>query len=108
HLDESNVTGESMPVRKTTGAKVFEATVNHSSVLEMRVTATASDSTVARMIRLVTEAHAARAPSERFSEWFGQRYTVAVLGGSVVILGVLLWWGRDWEDALYRAAVVLV
>ena len=108
HLDESNVTGESMPVRKTTGAKVFEATVNHSSVLEMRVTATASDSTVARMIRLVTEAHAARAPSERFSEWFGQRYTVAVLGGSVVILGVLLWLGRDWEDALYRAAVVLV
>ncbi len=108
HLDKSTVTGKSMPVRKATGAKVFEATVNHSSVLEMRVTATASDSTVARMIRLVTEAHAARAPSERFSAWFGQRYTVAVLAGSALILATLLWLGRDWEDALYRAAVVLV
>jgi Zn2+/Cd2+-exporting ATPase len=108
HLDESTVTGESMPVRKASGARVFEATVNQSSVLEMRVTATASDSTVARMIRLMTEAHAARAPSERFSAWFGQRYTIAVLAGSALILGTLLWLGREWEDALYRAAVVLV
>ena len=108
HLDESTVTGESMPVRKSTGAKVFEATVNHSAVLDMRVTAAASDSTVARMIRLVTEAQAARAPSERFSDWFGQRYTVAVLVGSALILSILLWRGSEWEDALYRAAVVLV
>lgn len=108
HLDESTVTGESMPVRKSVGAKVFEATVNHSAVLEMRVMSTASDSTVARMIRLVTEAQAARAPSERFSAWFGQRYTIAVLGGSVLVLATLIWIGRDWGDALYRAAVVLV
>lgn len=108
HLDESNVTGESMPVRKAAGAKVFEATVNHSAVLEMRVTATSGDSTIARMIRLVTEAQAARAPSERFSAWFGQRYTVAVLVGSTLILGVLLGLGREWNEAIYRAAVVLV
>jgi Cd2+/Zn2+-exporting ATPase len=108
HLDESTVTGESMPVRKSSGAKVFEATVNHSAVLEMRVTASANDSTVARMIQLVTEAQAARAPSERFSAWFGQRYTIAVLAGSALVLGVLLWLGREWGDALYRAAVVLV
>ncbi len=108
HLDESTVTGESMPVRKSSGAKVFEATVNHRAVLEMRVTASANDSTVARMIQLVTEAQAARAPSERFSAWFGQRYTIAVLAGSALVLGVLLWLGREWEDALYRAAVVLV
>jgi heavy metal translocating P-type ATPase len=108
HLDESTVTGESMPVRKSVGAKVFEATVNHSAVLEMRVISTASDSTVARMIRLVTEAQAARAPSERFSAWFGQRYTIAVLAGSVLVLATLLGIGREWGDALYRAAVVLV
>lgn len=66
---------------------MFEATVNHSAVLEMQVTATSSDSTVARMIKLVTEAHARRAPPERFSAWFGQRYTVAVLVGSLVVLG---------------------
>lgn len=108
HLDESTITGESMPVHKAPGAKVFEATVNHSAVLEMRVTASASDSTVARMIRLVTEAQAARSPSERFSAWFGQRYTIAVLVGSASILGILLWLGRGWEDSLYRAAVILV
>ncbi|MGD9804332.1 MAG: heavy metal translocating P-type ATPase [Hyphomicrobiaceae bacterium] len=108
HLDESTVTGESMPVRKAAGAKVFEATINHSAVLEMRVSATSSDSTVARMIKLVTEAQAARAPSERFSAWFGQRYTVAVLVGSTLILGVLLGLGREWQEAIYRAAVVLV
>ena len=108
HLDKSTVTGKSMPVRKSSGAKVFEATVNHSAVLEMRVTASANDSTVARMIQLVTEAQAARAPSERFSAWFGQRYTIAVLAGSALVLGVLLWLGREWGDALYRAAVVLV
>lgn len=108
HLDESMVTGESMPIRKSAGAKVFEATVNHSSVLEMRVTATASESTVARMIRLVTEAQAARAPSERFSEWFGQRYTIAVLAGSILVLAALLALGREWQEAIYRAAVVLV
>ncbi|MCL4765509.1 MAG: cation-translocating P-type ATPase [Hyphomicrobiaceae bacterium] len=107
-IDESTVTGESMPVSKAPGAKVFEATVNQSSVLEMRVSATMSDSTVARMIQLVTEAQAARAPSERFSAWFGQRYTIGVLAGAVIALAIFLWLGREWSDAAYRAAVVLV
>ena len=108
HLDESTVTGESMPVRKSFGAKVFEASVNHSAVLEIRVSATAADSTVARMIRLVTEAQAARAPSERFSAWFGQRYTVAVLVGAMLAFAAFYWLGRDWEEALYKAATLLV
>ena len=67
-----------------------------------------SDSTIARMIRLVTEAQAARAPSERFSEWFGQRYTVAVMAGAVIAFAAFWWMGRDWEQALYRAATLLV
>ena len=107
-LDESTITGESMPVRKEPGQQVFEATVNLNGVLEVSVTKTLEQSTVARMIALVTEAQSAKAPSERFSAWFGQRYTIAVLLGSALALGVFLWLGNDWETALYRAATILV
>mgnify|MGYP001125689713 CR=1 FL=1 len=107
-LDESTITGESMPVRREPGSQVFEATVNLDGVLEVRVAKTLEQSTVARMIALVTEAQAAKAPSERFSAWFGQRYTIAVLLGSAVALGVFLWLGNNWETALYRAATMLV
>ena len=107
-LDESTLTGESEPRRKTVGETLYEATVNLDGVLDMEVTRGLADSTVARMIRLVTEAQAARAPSERFSEWFGQRYTIAVLLGSLAAWGGMLWWGVPAETALYRAATLLV
>lgn len=107
-IDQATITGESMPVTKSPGAAVFEATVNLNGVLDITVSRPAAESTVARMIQLVTEAQAAKAPSERFSAWFGQRYTVAVLLGSVLALGVLLWLGRAWPEALYTAATLLV
>ena len=107
-LDEANITGESMPVAKEPGAQVFEATVNIDGVLEVMVTRAIEDSTVARMIALVTQAQAAKAPSERFSAWFGQRYTVAVLIGAVLAFAVFYWLGRGWEGALYRSAILLV
>ena len=107
-LDEANITGESMPVAREPGAQVFEATVNLDGVLEIAVTKTVEDSTIARMIALVTEAQAARAPSERFSAWFGQRYTVAVMAGAVLAFAAFYWLGRDWEEALYRSATLLV
>lgn len=107
-LDEANITGESMPVPKQVGAQVFEATVNLDGVLEVTVTRTVAESTVARMITLVTEAQAAKAPSEQFSAWFGQRYTVAVLAGAILAFLAFLWLGHGWHTALYRAATLLV
>lgn len=107
-LDEATITGESMPVHKHPDDKVFEATVNLNAVLAVTVVRSVADSTVSRMIQLVTEAQAARAPSERFSEWFGQRYTVAVLAGAVLAFAVFLWLGLPSHDALYRAATLLV
>ena len=108
NLDEASVTGEAMPVGKGAGDKVFEATVNGQGILEIEVVRAAAESTVARMIEMVTQAKAQKAPSERFSAWFGQRYTVAVLAGSILALVVLLLIGREFGDALYRAATLLV
>ena len=107
-MDLSTLTGESMPVSRGPGEMVFEATVNLNGVLTVRVSRPAADSTVARMVALVTEAQAARAPSERFSDWFGQRYTVLVLLGAMATFGGFWLLGHDMETALYRAATVLV
>lgn len=107
-VDEASITGESMPVSKDPGAQVFEATVNLDGVLEVVVSKALAESTVARMIALVTQAQAAKAPSERFSAWFGQRYTIAVLAGAALAFMMFYWLGRDWEEALYRSATLLV
>lgn len=107
-IDEANITGESMPVSKEPGQQVFEATVNLDGILDVTVTRTVGDSTIARMIQLVTEAEEAKAPSERFSAWFGQRYTVGVLLGAIFAFAVFYALGRDWEQSLYKAATLLV
>lgn len=107
-LDEASITGESVPVAKDPGVQVFEATVNLDGVLEVRVTKTIEESTIARTIALVTEAQAAKAPSEQFSAWFGQRYTIAVMAGALLAFASFYWLGRNWEDALYRSATLLV
>lgn len=107
-VDETNITGESMPVAKAPGSTIFEATVNIDGVLEATVTKTVAESTVARMIELVTEAQAAKAPSDQFSSWFGQRYAIAVLVGAVLAFIGFYLLGRGWDGALYRAATLLV
>lgn len=108
HMDESSVTGESAPVPKTEGSPVHEACVNLDGILTVEVTRSLAESTVARMIRLVTEAQAMKSPSERFSDWFGQRYTIAVLLGSILALLAFRALGQTWAEAMYRAATVLV
>jgi len=72
------------------------------------VTKIVAESTVARLVALVTQAQAAKAPSEQFSSWLGQRYTVAVMAGAILAFTIFYWLGRDWEEALYRSATLLV
>lgn len=107
-IDESTVTGESVPVDKGPGEAVFAGSVNGFGVLTVTVTKLASQSTLARMIDLVASAQAERSPSERFSEWFGSRYTIVVLVGSVLALGGFLLFGVPLALALYKAATLLV
>ncbi|USN88446.1 MAG: cadmium-translocating P-type ATPase [Candidatus Nomurabacteria bacterium] len=107
-VDQSSVTGESVPVDKQPDDEVFGGTVNQNAVLTIEVTKTAEQSTISRMIEMVTEAQEKRSPSERFSEWFGEKYTVFVLIGSVSAFGLFLLFGLGMDEALYRAATMLV
>ena len=108
-IDQAPVTGESIPVDKGPGDAVFAGTVNQNGELEFRVTAAASDSTLARIIHAVEEAQGTRAPTQRFVDRFAAIYTPAVfaLALAVAVLPpLLLGWG--WLAALYKALVLLV
>lgn len=107
-VDQSTLTGESVPVDKAVGDDVFAGTVNENGTLEVSVQTEPEGSTLARMIDLVTEAQAAKAPSERISDWFGQRYTLGVLVGSVMALLAFGFLGPSWDDAFYKTATLLV
>lgn len=107
-VDQSPITGESVPVDKSVGDEVFAGSMNGHGALEVEVRKEASQSTLARMIELVTEAQSQRSPSERFSQWFGQRYTVFVLLGAALALGVFLLIGLPHWEAFYKAATLLV
>ena len=107
-VDQSSVTGESVPVDKFVGDTVFAGTVNQNAVLCVCVSSTAEHSTIARMITLVTEAQEKRSPSEQFSDWFGERYTYVVLFGSIAALVIFLLLGIPTDDAFYKAATLLV
>ena len=108
-IDQAPVTGESIPVDKTTGDPVFAGTINASGTFEMEVTAPASASTLARIIHAVEEAQATRAPTQGFVDRFAAFYTPAVF---VIALAVALagpWLlGWTWLQAVYKALVLLV
>ncbi len=108
-IDQAPVTGESIPVDKGPGDEVYAGTINQDSALEIRVTAPASDSTLARIIHAVEQAQGSRAPTQRFVDRFAAIYTPAVFGLAValVLLAPTLA-GWTWMQALYKALVLLV
>ncbi len=108
-VDQSPITGESMPVEKGIGDEVFAGTVNGPGALTVEVTRAASDSTLARIIRMVEEAQEQRAPSQRLVDRFAVVYTPVVVAGAALVATVppLLGLG-PFPDWLYRALVLLV
>nr|WP_149536670.1 heavy metal translocating P-type ATPase [Siccirubricoccus phaeus] len=108
-VDESPVTGESVPVPKAEGASVFAGSVNASGALQVRVTKPASDNTIARIIRLVEEAQEAKAPTARFIERFSAVYTpAAVAAAALVAVAPPLLLGADWGTWVYRGLALLL
>lgn len=108
-VDQSPITGESIPVPKAPGDAVFAGTINGAGALTVLVTRPASDSTLARMVHLVQEAQEQRAPSQRFVDRFARVYTPAVVAGALLVAVVppLIGWG-SFVAWLYRALVLLV
>ncbi len=108
-IDQAPITGESLPIEKTVGDKVFAGTINQAGSLEYAVTAAASNSTLARIIHAVEQAQGARAPTQRFVDRFAKIYTPAVF---LFALGVALipplFMAGVWFDWIYRALVLLV
>jgi Cd2+/Zn2+-exporting ATPase len=108
-IDQAPVTGESIPVDKTVGDPVFAGTINQTAALEFRVTAVASNTTLARIIHAVEEAQGSRAPTQRFVDRFAAVYTptVFVLALAVAVF-TPLFMDWTWTQALYKALVLLV
>ena len=108
-INESSVTGESLPVRKGVEAKVFAGTINGDAVLRIRVTATAADNTIARVVKLVEEAQESNAPTERFIERFSRYYTpsVVLVAALVAVIPPLLF-GGDWAGWIYKGLAILL
>lgn len=108
-MDESMITGESLPVQKAAGSTVWAGALSLESTLVIRSTAAAKDSMSARIIRAVEEAEQKKAPLQRFVDKFAARYTptVFVIAVAVAIVGPLVT-ELPWTTWIYRALVLLV
>jgi Cd2+/Zn2+-exporting ATPase len=107
--DESALTGESVPVDKSPGDVVFGGTLNGEGVVRARVDRPASESALARLVRMVEDAQAAKGPTEEFAARFEGPYTIAVLlSVPVVFFGLHLLGGVASGPAWYRAMTFLV
>ena len=108
-VDQSPVTGESIPVDKAPGDAVFAGTINQSGSLEFEVTKPAGDTVLAGIIHAVEAAQGQRAPTQRFVDRFAAVYTPAVFVLALAVaVGTPLLLGWPWLTGVYKALVLLV
>ena len=108
-INQAPITGESIPVDKAPGDQVFAGTINETGELEVRVTAAANNTTLARIIHAVEQAQGTRAPTQRFVDKFAAIYTPAVFAIAVAVAVLTPFLLRlTWQEALYKALVLLV
>lgn len=108
-VNQAPITGESLPIDKVPGDTVFAGTINGAGTLEIEVTRPADDTTLARIIHLVRDTQASRAPSEQWVERFARYYTPAMMGLALVIAVVPpLLFAHAWSEWIYNGLVLLV
>lgn len=107
-VDEAPVTGESLPIEKREGSKVFAATINQEGVLQIRTTATYADNTLSKIIHLVEEAQEQKGKTQAFIERFGDIYSPCVLVGALLLLAIPALLGAPLVMWAKRAVVLLV
>src|SRR5690606_27290644 len=102
-IDQSAITGESVPVDKGEGEAVFAGTVNQSHALEIRTTKLAADNTLSRVMKMVEEAEQQQSPSQQFAQRFTRRLVpvIFVITALVVVVPPLYGW-RTWSQSVYR------
>jgi Cd2+/Zn2+-exporting ATPase len=108
-VDQSSLTGESVPVPKGVGDKVFAGTLNQQGAIDVRTTRAAGDTTLARIVQLVQEAQEQKSRTEEIAEWAGRYYTVVVMiaaGLMIVVPPFLL--HHAFAPSFYRAMTLLV
>ena len=108
-VDQAPITGESLPVDKKKGDGVFAGTINQTGSFDFRATATADNTTLARIVHAVEQAQGAKAPTQRFVDRFARIYTPVVIAGALALAIVPpLFMAAAWSDWLYKSLVLLV
>lgn len=108
-VNQSPITGESMPVSKSPGTEVFAGTLNEDGALEIKVTRLVRDTALARIVEMVEEAQAQRAPSQQFVDTFARYYTPAVIATSVAVAALPpLFAGQPFVPWFEKALILLV
>ncbi|MFE4517771.1 heavy metal translocating P-type ATPase [Kitasatospora sp. NPDC056783] len=107
-VDQATITGEPLPVAKGTGDEVFAGTLNGTGALRVKVERDASDSVIARIVKMVEEASETKAPTQLFIEKVEQRYSIGMVVATLAVFAVPLAFGAAFTGSLLRAMTFMI